>query len=149
MRRLHKLLASPLRFKWLLAEALVRIGAATVFRFLALPRRAQFLMRAHRVSLQPRRATPSSEEICRAVDVIGRFIPGATCLVKAQVGCAMLNRFGYAAEIKIGVLKSSSNLEAHAWVECDGVVVLGDTGNHYVEMPTMAPAAGKLELPGA
>jgi len=27
--------------------------------------------------------------------------------------------------------------------------VLGDTGNHYVEMPTMAPAAGKLELPGA
>ena len=45
--------------------------------------------------------------------------------MKAQVGSAMLHRFGYAAEIKIGVLKKSSNLEAHAWVECDGVVVMG------------------------
>lgn len=146
MRRVRKVLTSPLRFKWLLAEALVRLGVTSVFRFLPLPRRAQFLMRAHRVLSQPRRATPSSEEICRAVDVTARFIPGATCLVKAQVACAMLNRFGYAAEIKIGALKKSSNLEAHAWVECDGLVVMGDTGNQYVELPKMVPAAGKLEL---
>lgn len=149
MRRLRKVLASPLRFKWLLAEALVRLGVASVFRFLPLPRRAQFLMRAHRVLSQPRRVAASSEEICRAVGVTARFIPGATCLVKAQVGCAMLNRFGYAAEIRIGVLKKSSNLEAHAWVECDGLVVMGEAGNQYVELPKIVPAAGKLELPRA
>jgi len=149
MRRLRKFLASPLRFKRLLAEALLRLGVASVFRFLPLPRRTQFLMRTHRVLSQPRRAAPSSEEICRAVDVTARFIPGATCLVKAQVGCAMLNRFGYAAVIKIGVLKKSSRLEAHARVECDGLVVMGNTADQYVELPQMVPAAGKLELPRA
>jgi Transglutaminase-like superfamily len=149
MRRLRKFWASPLRFKWLLAEALVRLGVASVLRFLPPARRAQFLMRAHRVLSQPRRAAPSSEEICRAVDVAARFMPSATCLVKAHVGCAMLNRFGYAAEIRIGVLKKSSNLEAHAWVECDGLVVMGEAGNQYVELPKIVPAAGKLELPRA
>ena len=148
MRRLHKFWASPLRFKLLLAEALVRLWALTMFRFLPVPGRAQWLMRAHRVS-QPRRAVPSSEEICRAVDIAARCVPGATCLVKAQVGSAMLNRFGYAAEIKIGVSKKSSNLEAHAWVECDEVVVMGTSANQYVELPKIARAAGNLDLPRA
>src|SRR5260370_23894135 len=100
MRKVDKLWASPMQFKWLLAEAVVRLGVATMFRFLPPPGRAQFLMRAHPVS-QPRQVPPSSEEICRAVDIAARFVPGATCLVKAQVGCAMLNHFVYAAEIKI------------------------------------------------
>jgi hypothetical protein len=145
MRRLHKLWASPPRFKGLLAEALARLSVLTVCKLLPLPGRAQWLMRAHRVS-PPRPAAPSSEEICRAVDIAARFVPGATCLVKAQAGSAMLNRFGYPAEIKIGVWKKSSNLEAHAWVECDGLVILGATENRYVESPE-TPAAGKLDLP--
>lgn len=117
-----------------------------MLRFLPLPGRAQWLMRAHRVS-EPRPAAPSSEEICRAVDIAACFVPGATCLVKAQAGGAMLNRFGCAAEIKIGVWKKSSNLEAHAWVECDGLVVLGATENQYVELSKTIPASGKLDLP--
>jgi hypothetical protein len=148
MRRLHKLWASPLRFKGLLAEALVRLWALTMSRFLPLPGRAQWLMRAHRVA-QPLRATPSSEEICRAVDIAARFVSGATCLLKAQVGTAMLNRFGYPAEIKIGVWKKSSNLEAHAWVDCGGQVVLGASRNQYVELPKIDRGAGSLELPRA
>jgi hypothetical protein len=59
----------------------------------------------------------------------------------------MLSRFGYAAEIKIGVLKKSSSLEAHAWVECDGLVVMGGSRNHYTELPKMVPANAK-QLPG-
>jgi transglutaminase superfamily protein len=137
MRRLHKLWASPLRFKRLLAEALVRLWVLTIFRLLPLPDRAQWLMRPHRVS-QRRRAAPSSEEMCRAVDIAARFVPGATCLVKAQVCSAMLNHLGYPAEIKIGVWKKSSNLEAHAWVECEGLVVLGASNNQYVELPKIA-----------
>lgn len=148
MQRLRKLWASPLRFKALLGEAFVKLWGLAVLRFLPLPGRAQWLMRTHRVS-QPRRVAPSSEEICRAVDVTARFVPGATCLVKAQAACAMLNRFGYAAKIKIGVAKESFDLKAHAWVECDGRVVLGESGNDYVEFPQMKPAASGLELPRA
>jgi hypothetical protein len=53
----------------------------------------------------------------------------------------MLNRFGYASEIKIGVSKQSSDLSAHAWLECDGRVVMGNTANPFVEFPkTVSPA---------
>ena len=138
MRRLRKLWASPLRFKAMLAEAFVRLWALTVFKFLPAPGRTRRLTLGHQVS-QPRGAAPSFEEICSAVDIAGRFVPGASCLVKAQAGNAMLNRFGYAAEIKIGVLKESSDLKAHAWVECEGRVVLGATGKQYVELLKAAP----------
>jgi hypothetical protein len=143
MRRLHKLWASPWLFKALLGEALVRMGVLTVFRFLPVPGRAQRLTRGHPVS-HPGHAVPSSQEICRALDVAARFLPGATCLVKAQAGSAMLNRFGYAAEIKIGVLKESSDLKAHAWLEYQGRVVLGESGNQYTELPKMKPATSGL-----
>lgn len=146
MRRLRKLWASPRRLKALLAEAFVRLCALALFKFLPVPGHVQRLTRGHEVS-QPRRAAPSYEEICRAVDIAARFVPGASCLVKAQAGSAMLHRFGYAAEIKIGVLKESSDLKAHAWVECEGRVVLGATGSPYVEL--LKAAAGNLELPRA
>ena len=139
---LYKLWASPRRFQWLLAEAAVRLTAAAVFRFLPPPFRAQFLMRDHRVSLQPRRTIPSCEEICRSVDIASRFVPGATCLVRAHVSSAMLNRFGHASEIKIGVSKPSPGLAAHAWVECEGRVVMGNTANPFVEFPKMVSPAG-------
>ena len=147
MQRLHKLWASSRRFKALLAEAFARLWMLAVLRFLPVPGRAQWLMRAHRVS-HPRRADTSFEEICRTVEIAARFVPGATCLVKAQAGSAMLNRFGYAAEIKIGVLKQSSDLKAHAWVECDGRVVSGESGNQYTELPELKPRRA-FELPQA
>ena len=146
MRRLRKLWASPWRFKALLAEAFMRLWALTVLRFLPVPGRAQRLTRDHQVS-QARRAAPSFEEVCHAVDIASCYVPGATCLVKAQAGSAMLNRFGYAAEIKIGVLKESSELKAHAWVEWEGRVVLGTTGSQYVELSKTTPVTRKLDLP--
>jgi hypothetical protein len=138
MRELREFLASSLRFKWLLAEALARLSVVSVIRFLPLPRRSQFLMQSHRTVSRPHR-TALCEEIYRAVSVAARFVPGATCLVKAQVDSAMLNQRGYAAEIKIGVSKRSSSLKAHAWVECDGLVVMGDSRNQSVELPKIAP----------
>jgi hypothetical protein len=141
--RLYKLWASPRRFKWLLGEAFIRLAATTVVRFLPLPGRAQFLMRGYRLSLKTPPPVPSSEEICRAVDVAVRFIPCATCLVKAHVASAMLNRFGYASEIKIGVSKQSSDLSAHAWLECDGRIVMGNSASQFVEFPNILPSTGE------
>lgn len=148
MRRLRLLWSSPQRFKVLLAEAFIRLWALTILRFLPVPGRAQRLTRGHQVS-QPLHAAPSLEEICHAVDIVARYVPGASCLVKAQAGSAMLNRYGYAAKIKIGVAKESSDLKAHAWVEWGGRVVLGATGTQYVELSKTAPGAGNLDLPRA
>jgi hypothetical protein len=141
--RLYKLWASPRRFKWLLGEAFIRLAATTVVRLLPLPGRAQFLMREYRLSLKTPPPVPSSEEICRAVEVAGRLVPGATCLVKAHVASAMLNRFGYASEIKIGVSKQSSDLSAHAWLECDGRIVMGNSASQFVEFPNILPPTGE------
>lgn len=140
MHLAYKFWTSPRRFKWLLMEAYVRLGAASLYRFLRLPWRAQYWMEEYRVSTKRLTAAPACEEVCRAVELAARWIPGATCLVKARVGCAMLHRFGHEAEVKLGVSKTWSGIEAHAWVKCDGAVVMGDSGNRYAELQ-------KLERP--
>ena len=107
----------------LLAEAIrlrliVSIGL-NVFRF-----------RALRAYLQ-RRPVSNQQRIDRvvwAVKAVSRRWPGSTCLADALVVEAMLRRHGHAAVVKIGVKhpqSSERSLEAHAWVECDGVVVVG------------------------
>lgn len=39
----------------------------------------------------------------------------------------MLRRGGHAATLRIGVRSTESPFAAHAWVECDGLLVAGDT----------------------
>lgn len=134
MRLLSKFWTSPRRFKWLLMEAYVRLGTASLRRFLRLPWRVQYLMRQHPVMRQPLITSPTCQEVCRAVELAARVVPGTTCLMKARVGCTMLNRLGYEAEVKIGVSRNLSGIEAHAWVKCDGAIVMGDSQNPYAEL---------------
>lgn len=49
----------------------------------------------------------------------------ASCLTRSLVLWGMLQRAGIAAKLHIGVRKNSI-FEAHAWVECDGIVVNDD-----------------------
>lgn len=69
-------------------------------------------------------ATPP-ERLAGAVDhVMGRlpWIWRRTCLRRATVLAALLRREGREAEVVIGVRRSpGGELEAHAWVSCDGV----------------------------
>jgi hypothetical protein len=71
---------------------------------------------------------PSADRITWAVAVTGRFIPGGdNCLVKAIAAELMLSRFGYPSELKFGVGKSASgDFEAHAWLESEGRVMIGE-----------------------
>ena len=48
------------------------------------------------------------------------------CLVKALTTQLLLNRFGYPHQLRIGVAKgATSGIEAHAWIECEGKVLMG------------------------
>ena len=73
-------------------------------------------------------APPSPERIRWAVTTAGRFIPGLkNCLVQALAAEAILNRAGYSCELKIGAAKNGPHgLLAHAWLERDGKVFIGD-----------------------
>ena len=52
-----------------------------------------------------------------------RSIGKATCLEKSLALWWLLNRQRIASCVRIGVRKCGENVEAHAWVECDGMVV--------------------------
>lgn len=73
---------------------------------------------------------PTIDDIVRAVRQCKRYVPYATCLTQALTARRMLSRYGHDAVLKIGVAKSDSRLEAHAWVEVNGQVVLGKQPFH-------------------
>jgi hypothetical protein len=66
-----------------------------------------------------------------AVAVAGRYAPkGAKCLARALTTQLLLNRYGYPHQLHIGVAKNAAQvLEAHAWIEYEGQVVVGGVSN--------------------
>lgn len=76
----------------------------------------------------PRGLTRSSqftpERITWAVQASSRFVPQATCLTQALATQVLLQREGYPAHLRLGVALKSK-LEAHAWVESRGKIVIG------------------------
>lgn len=76
------------------------------------------------------RARPALDRVGWAVIAVARRLPvPMTCLVQALAADAMLRRRGFASQVRIGVRlhrNSARPLEAHAWVECDGGIVVGE-----------------------
>ena len=66
------------------------------------------------------------EQIAWAVRTVGCYLPGCrNCLVQSLAAQIMLMRKGYAAQIRIGAVRDEGEFKAHAWVECQGQIVLG------------------------
>ncbi len=56
-----------------------------------------------------------------------RFVPGSSCLAQALAGSRFFRSEGYQPVVRIGVLRNEdSKFRAHAWLELDGTVLLGD-----------------------
>lgn len=70
------------------------------------------------------------ERIVRAVRIVSRFVPGATCLTQALAARKLLEREGRIASLKIGVAKDGTLFLAHAWLELDGRIILGKQAGH-------------------
>ena len=78
--------------------------------------------------------TIAIDSVAWAVKAAGRRVPGTTCLAEALVAHSMLLHRGHAPTLRLGVRQSKRPpLDAHAWVECDGIVVVGtsDTLSEY------------------
>jgi hypothetical protein len=67
----------------------------------------------------------SDRDVAIAVLRASRVVPRATCLTQALAARRMLERRGRPAVLRIGVARGTS-FEAHAWVECDGEMVIGE-----------------------
>ncbi|HEX3351860.1 MAG TPA: lasso peptide biosynthesis B2 protein [Terriglobales bacterium] len=73
-------------------------------------------------------ASQSVEQVVWAVQAVSRYLPAATCLIRAIAAQALLNRSGFTSQLEVGVArheKEPRRIQAHAWVICHGQVVLG------------------------
>jgi hypothetical protein len=78
----------------------------------------------------PGGARPAPDRIGWAVMAVARRSPvPMTCLRQALAADAMLQRHGFESQLRLGVRRgptpSSASLQSHAWVECDGAIVVG------------------------
>ena len=71
------------------------------------------------------------EKLTWAVAVMSRYVPKATCLTRALTAQILLAGQNYSSNIKIGVSKTEGNFEAHAWLEADNKIILGDSEIDY------------------
>ncbi|OCQ99480.1 hypothetical protein BCD64_10510 [Nostoc sp. MBR 210] len=84
----------------------------------------------------------SLHKIVWAINVSTRYTPGgAKCLARALTCQVLMTRYGYTPELRIGVVKSEAgNLEAHAWIETQGYVVIGYLPDlsRFTPLPSLA-----------
>ena len=80
--------------------------------------------------LDRERSRVPAARVLRAMSVAEPWVPFSNCLGVALAACYMLRRSGYAADLRIGVSKQDVRaLDAHAWVELDGRVLVGGSGS--------------------
>ncbi len=77
----------------------------------------------------------SVSKLVWSVKMTSQFVPGTTCLTNALTGYSLLSKHGYFSLINIGVEKSSEGkFEAHAWLEYENKVVIGESEKEYVPL---------------
>ncbi|PYR91962.1 MAG: lasso peptide biosynthesis B2 protein [Acidobacteria bacterium] len=80
--------------------------------------------------LVARRAGVPVERSSAAIRMASRYVPYATCLTQALALRWLLARHGRVAILNLGVRNPpGGRLQAHAWLEAGGRVILGDPGS--------------------
>lgn len=129
MKRLHSFIRLPAPQRWLLIRAALLLWATRLGLWL-LPfqmlRRLLAAFTARPMQVQDTERF-SKARVVWAVETAARHMPLAnTCLTQALAAQVLLARRGYPALLRIGVVKGDKdNLQAHAWVESGGEVVIG------------------------
>jgi len=141
---LHKFLRLSAADRSLLVRSVLLVGAARLALW-TLP----FNVVRRLLSRPARRPSvpyATTERIGWAVSVAKRFVPKANCLPQALAAESLLLHGGYPVELRIGVAKTDDGrLEAHAWVESGGRLVVGDLTQGlatYTPLPPL-PAVGR------
>ena len=75
--------------------------------------------------------------IVKAVNTSTYYMPGgAKCLARALTTQVLMKQQGYSPQLRIGVIKTElGKLDAHAWIEYQGVIVIGELPNLSQYMP--------------
>jgi hypothetical protein len=123
---------------WLL-EAAIRF-ALWVFPFAQVRR---LVARLGRCRVRPGPGgRPRPEVMVRAVTLAARFIPRGSCLTQALTMEVLLRRAEFRPRLQIGLMRDAEGaVRAHAWIENEGRVVIGDGARDQFEpLPTLEQA---------
>jgi hypothetical protein len=136
MSPLHKWLRLAPSQRWLLLRAWLLLGTIRVALWLLPFRVVQSLL----AQPNPSSRSVEIEQIGWAVTVAAAYLPFARCLPQALAAQTLLLRHGYAADLRIGVARDfGDRLEAHAWVECDGRIVIGGSASSLARYTPLPP----------
>lgn len=121
MSRLSKLLSMPL------PQLRLLLVAALLLPMVSAGLRSRSPLRLHRGSLRARRGVRNRHPpvvIARIVNIAANHAPfRAGCLARSLLLHRLLARQGTPSTLRIGVRLAGGRLEAHAWVECEGMPV--------------------------
>lgn len=129
MRWIRSLLAASWSERWLLVKAWALVAAVRLsLQTLKYARTRRLLERFQGRALVRRGAVAERpERLARIVEVASALVPaGRHCLTRAMALETLLLRRGHPARVEFGVLRTAQqDLEAHAWVLCDGRILIG------------------------
>ena len=135
VRRFRQMRSLPRRDRWLLVESVVWVLVIRSCLVAAshssvrdgisfLTARFDFVTSCFNGTIAQ---TCPRERIPWAIERSTSILPGTyTCLVRALAAEVLLIRRGYPATVQLGVDLSDDDFEAHAWVESEGEVIVGD-----------------------
>lgn len=134
MHKLQRFARLPLADQlWLIRAAIVVLLVWVALRILSFQAVHNVLSRVGDSADLERREpdTQKVARIIRAVDIASNFLLSQRpCLTKALVAQALLRREAYTTTLRIGVRRTGDNqLNAHAWLERDGEIIIGQLPN--------------------
>jgi hypothetical protein len=112
-------------------------------QLLGLPRFQAWLQRAPLAAL-PAMSLPQIQALGELVNIAARHTVGPrSCLTRSLLLGWLLRRRGVAAALRIGVRLAGGSLNAHAWVECEGVPVNDrpEVGVQFASFGDLVPLA--------
>ena len=126
LQKLHRL--SPRERSFLIRSWCAVLCIDIALRCLPFTRIASFCRRL-RATGNDRNAPslPPVTHLAWLVNVAGRYSPlGTSCLKEALALSWLMSRRGAATTLRIGVTRHHGKLNAHAWLEQNGRVILGE-----------------------
>lgn len=145
MRCLRKFLSLPRAERHLFLLAVVLLGATRVaLRLLPFRTVHQRVERHAAPRARGPADRPTPERIGWLVTAAGRLWPNRRpCLVRAFTARILAARCGYPSVLRLGVARGEEGaLEAHAWLECNGAVIVG---GYELERYAALPSLGNQE----
>lgn len=124
-------------FRLLVRTWLLLLGIRLGLRTLSFP----VLLKLVSSLSYPKQSAPASiAAVVWAVEQSARYMPGgAKCLARAIATQMLMQRQGYCPALRIGVAKApQGHLEAHAWIEYQGDVIMGNLADlrRFIPMPS-------------